>query len=714
MKTLISMVVLFMFVGVAMGEPVKMVIKEKNSFEIKTGDYTLCYNRPKVTGSENQIIILSTDSSKSIGNTVLNGSQLKPLHETLSKSITYVDTDKDITVSIITKVAWGTIESQLIAYKKYPGLIRFSGHVLASQFTTLQDNPLEFLFVGGAHQVKRYFTQIGPAAGMVYFYDRDMDLTALYFQDYSSLNDLYRLTGVENPYNSGAEGGWTEGAAKMTLYRQPEQYSVYFTNAPAPVPVEKTFLKEAVTDIAGEFGYERPKLLKIPSGKKYCLNDSYLYLTPGMENKSAKTCKRFVEMLGVIYQHIQKPSMETVDWTGEIVPKLVKNLNEPHNWLKPNNGMDYLAAYVKDHRNGYGELITQLEILVPLTEYVKKHPDQKETVQLMDKLNKTIPTFWDDSSKTFNDGIPPVANYQSGWYYFFPGAQMSDLARLGNKDAIRMFQGTREYYLKVGKKFNYQFACFDLKSEVESHVYEYDVTGLYLNIMMDYYELSGGKDKECLVAAMKCADVIAGHEFQYAYELNYTASGSVGLYRLYQATHDERYRELEYIPLANVLRWASLWECDYGVGEHVRTFWSVCPTPANHCIAECENHHNRRYLRDYYKLAGSEFTPEVKELISDSWKYGPLQSYYTLPPVLIQSGAKWSLVKEGGSETGGDVHGSWEVDYQTYVPLEDAHAGWCKEPNWYDKNPKNGTVGQEIYGAGGLIWYALWQNEELK
>ena len=43
------------------------------------------------------------------------------------------------------------------------------------------------------------------------------------------------------------------------------------------------------------------------------------------------------------------------------------------------------------------------------------------------------------------------------------------------------------------------------------------------------------------------------------------------------------------------------------------------------------------------------------------------------------------------------------------IPLEDFRVGWGTDVEWWQNNAKPGVVGQEIYGAGGPIWYALWQ-----
>ena len=68
------------------------------------------------------------------------------------------------------------------------------------------------------------------------------------------------------------------------------------------------------------------------------------------------------------------------------------------------------------------------------------------------------------------------------------------------------------------------------------------------------------------------------------WEINLTAAGVAGCERLFRATGDTRFRDLAWIPLANTLRWAWLWECDYGMGEHITTFWGFCGTPGRPAV----------------------------------------------------------------------------------------------------------------------------------
>jgi len=46
----------------------------------------------------------------------------------------------------------------------------------------------------------------------------------------------------------------------------------------------------------------------------------------------------------------------------------------------------------------------------------------------------------------------------------------------------------------------------------------------------------------------------------------------------------------------------------------------------------------------------------------------------------------------------------------TVGPTVSAVADTGTDLEWWQNNSKLGVVGQEIYGAGGPIWYALWQN----
>ena len=214
------------------------------------------------------------------------------------------------------------------------------------------------------------------------------------------------------------------------------------------------------------------------------------------------------------------------------------------------------------------------------------------------------------------------------------------------------------------------------------------------------------RTRKSLAAARAAADKLADRCLDLGWQVNMSAAGAVGCEQLYQATGQQRYRDLAYIPLANTLLQAWLWEGDYGIGEHTTTFWAFSGCPAAPCSAEFENHRTRLALRQYLELAGKDLPPAVASMLEDGWKRGLTQSRFCLPPLLVAAGATPFIAGEGKTQTN-----CGEVRYDQMIPLEDIRAGWGTDIEWWQNNAKLGVVGQEIYGAGGPIWYALWQDE---
>ena len=85
--------------------------------------------------------------------------------------------------------------------------------------------------------------------------------------------------------------------------------------------------------------------------------------------------------------------------------------------------------------------------------------------------------------------------------------------------------------------------------------------------MMALYDLSGGKDTECLEAAKGAASKLRERCMDLMWEANMTAAGVVGCQQLYQATRDPPTAIWRSSRLASVLSQAWLWECDFGIGE---------------------------------------------------------------------------------------------------------------------------------------------------
>lgn len=728
---------LLAFVGAAFGatggqilgdDQVRLIKSGERSFELASGDYRISYDLDK--DKDGWILIQREGLNAAIGTKLAHGQHLdvtaagagegdiyKWTHarkdSKIFRSLRISQTAEAIEIAIQSERQWANFDSRLIAYKRQPGLLHWTvnaqakqdkafsgdstpdGHFVVTEPTSDWQRPTH-------RQVTRYAVQRGAHSGLVYFQDLAMKSLVFYFEDLTSLNDLYRLTRCDNPFNYPVPGN--PGAVKIgeaAQWFQPAADKDGNTIPPRPFePKVESFQK---------FGYERPGAFVVPKGSKLTLCDTYLYLRPADQvSGNVAICRQFVEMLADVYGHIRKPPEVPTDWRNEVVPQLVKDVLRSENTAVYKEKYKFPKAYVRYEHDDY-QLWTLLNLLHPLELYVKKHPQHREARELRDRLDAALPLYWDENLKWFSNNLPPLNPdmFFTTVYIAIPSEMMADLALLGNENAKKLFLGARERFLLMGRACDYTFADVWLRDFSKQKVlYQFDATGVYVNLMMAYWQLSGGKDTEALEAAKAAAIKLEDRCLDLTWQVCMSARGVVGCQQLYQATGDTRYRELAYIPLANTLLQAWLWECDYGIGEKTTNFWAFSGCPAAPCSAEFEAHRTRLAFRMYLELAGAQIPTPVAEMLTDGWKRGMTQSRFSLPPLLVKDGAAGFMAAEGKSQTN-----CGEIRHDQMIPLEDVRPGWGTDLEWWQNNAKLGVVGQEIYGAGGPIWYALWQDE---
>ncbi len=627
------------------------------------------------------------------------------------RSLACQETPDAVTVRIATERQWAKFDSVIVAPKATPGLIHWTVTATAKQdkaFSGKSKPDCVFLAKGrptewgeNPQEMIRYSVMRGPCAPHVFFRDPRTKSFVYYFEDLTSLNDLYRLTKSEVPYDYPENGN--PGSVRMGKAEMYFQMSSPDGNSVKPL---KPF--EPKTEKFSEFGYERPQGVRVPAGKKLVLADTYLYLKPAEKTDNATVCRNFVEMLADIYPAIKKPDVIATDWAGRIVPQLVKDVMRPENSATLGGKHILPRAYVGYEHQDY-QLWTILQLLHPLELYVKQHPGQKDAVTLRNRLSDCLPAYLDKEWGGFHNNPAPIQQdmFFTVVYIFSQTVMMSDLARLGNENAKTMLTGFRDRLLKMGKAYDYVMADIWLRDfSKQKTYYQADSTCCYLYTMMALYDLSGGKDTECLEAAKAAARKLGERCMDLMWEANMTAAGVVGCEQLFKATGDPQYRDLAYIPLANVLANAWLWECDFGIGEKTTNFWAFSGCPAAPCSAEFENSRVRFHFKDWAAMTAGVVAPNVTSMVNDAWRRGPTQSRFTLPPLVIEAGAKDILPAEGKSQTN-----CGEIRHDQMIPLEDYRVGWGTDVEWWQNNAKPGVVGQEIYGAGGPIWYAVWQDE---
>ncbi len=621
------------------------------------------------------------------------------------------ETPDAVRATIRASRTWADFTSTVTAYKGTPGLIRWTVLAHAKQDKAVNEPPIPDceLRRGGRwsdHEVARHMVQRGPASGIVYFRDVPMQSDILYFEDFTSLSRLYELTGSANPW-LGTTDGEQRGAVRMGPAVSEFQPAEVDGKQSPPAPYREKIERHST------FGYLRPETFRIPKGQTLIVADTYVYLRPTVGDDNVAVCRAFVEMLAPIYRRIPKPPTVYTDWAGEVVPRLVRDILRPEN-SHITDGKWYPRAYVRyEHKDI--QLWNIAQLLMPLIEYCRKYPAQREAADLKAKLEATLLRFYDEKWGGFANNPAPMPDlYYTGVYLLNPVYLVSDIAVAGNADAKRMVLGYRKKLLDLGRNCRYVFADVSTRDLTSQKVlYQFDTTCMYIYVMMRIRQLNGGDDPEALAAAEAAAERLSERRMDLTWEINQTAIGVLACQWLYEATGNERYKDLAWVPLANTLRWAWLWQGNYGIGKRLVTFWGFSGTPANPHSCEYESHQVRRFVKEYLqtaRLPGEAATgprrSDVRSMLEDCWRRGPTQTRFALPPTIVQAGAAQYMAAPNGSETDCGA-----VAYDQMVPLEDFHGGWGTDLEWYQGNPKLGQVGQEIYGAGGPIWYALWQSE---
>ncbi len=708
-------------------DSVKLISRTDHSFELSSGDYSIIYDEQK--DKDGWIQISHIGSEGAIGTKLAQGQSLDVTAASVGEGDIYkwADVRKDscvfrslecqtnensIEVTFRSERQWATFESRLTAYKHQPGLIHWTVNATAKQDKAFSGDatPDAHFWTRPAttdwghtttHQVIRYAVQRGPGSPIVYFQDLPMKSLVFYFEDLTSLNDLYRITGCAVPFDYPVAGNpGAVGMGEATQWFQP-------ATKPDGSPLSaKPFVPKV--ESYEEFGYRRPSDYRITKGASLVLADTYLYLRPARDTSNISICRNYVEMMAGVYGYIRKPPQTPTNWRRDVVPQLVRDIMRPENTTHYQDRYYIPKAYV-DYEHDDMQLWTVLNLLDPLELYAKKFPEQKEALELRDRLNADLPLYWDKKLHWFCNNVAPQNPdiYMTTVYILIPAHMLADLATRGNDQAKVMLMDARDRYLLMGKTCDYTFADVWLHDFTkQSNLYQFDTTGEYLYLMMTYYKLSGGQDTEALAAAKAAAAKLEDRCLDLGWQVNMTAAGMVGCELLYKATGEQRYRDLAYIPLANTLLQAWLWECDFGVGQHTTTFWAFCGCPAAPCSAEFEAHQTRLAFRQYLELAGKELPPAIAAMLQDGWKRGLTQSRFSLPPLLEACGAGSYMAEDGKNQTD-----CGEIRHNQMIPLEDFRTGWGTDIEWWENNAKLGVVGQEIYGAGGPIWYGIWQDE---
>lgn len=494
--------------------------------------------------------------------------------------------------------------------------------------------------------------------------------------------------------------GTRSGQLYINLTRPKAGSVFYLQNLTALADYNQDTETSAGETVGGEWpevGFALPPTLKlkpIKANKAYVLSEAFVAFSEEVPADEPATTKQYLDLLAALYLQLPKPDTHYKHWPDILKSGLTDLIDSPACWSQV-DGHQYFNAYVCDYDTA-PEIMVQLAVLLPLLDYVEWNDSQLE---IMKKIKEGLPAFYEEKYGTVMRWHPKTADkmkddeeqkkplVMDAWYLHHPLLNLSRLALKGDKVAEKLFLDSLEFSIKVAHHFNYNWPVFykmDTLEVIKAETQpgkggEKDVPGLYAHVMLQAWELTG--EKRYLAEAEKSAQRLQGLGFELFYQANNTAFSAGALLRLYKITKKQVYLDLSYLCLANIFRNMQLWDCNYGYGKNLPTFFALFPLNDAPYTAVYEEQEVFCAFHDYLRHAKDvEIEPSVRLLMAEYIRFLVERAVYYYPTML----PKEMLVEK--PKVG-------ELDPNLWIALEDLHDGW----------EQSGNVGQEVYGAGNAF-----------
>lgn len=445
-----------------------------------------------------------------------------------------------------------------------------------------------------------------------------------------------------------------------------------------------------------ELGFALPAATEKPlqAGKKVTICDAFVAFGRQVPETEPDMIRQYLDLLARIYLFLPLPQTAYQHWPDILERGLKDLIDSPGCWTQV-AGHQYFNAYVSDYQTP-PEIMVQLAVLLPLLDYVEW---SARDLEVMKTIKQGLPAFYDQKLGTITRWLPAAEDKLEGeeeqkqpgvmdsWYLHHPLLNLSRLALKGDEVCKQLFLNSLDYAIKVARHFKYEWPVFYkmdtlevLKAETaEGMGGEKDVAGIYAHVMLQAWELT--HEKRYMDEAEKAVQTLPGMGFQVFYQANNTAFSAGALLRLYKITKKEVYLNLSYMCLAGIFRNTQLWDCNYGYGKNLPTFFALFPLNDAPYTAVYEEQEVFCAMHDYLRHAeGVDILPSVRLLIAEYIRYLVDRAVYYYPTMLP------SEMLEEKPKIG-------EVDPKLWIALEDLQDGWLK----------SGTVGQEVYGAGNAF-----------
>lgn len=426
-----------------------------------------------------------------------------------------------------------------------------------------------------------------------------------------------------------------------------------------------------------------PPTAPLKAGQTYVVSDAYLGLRTECATNETEEARLFIDMIGDIYPHLDRPKPRFHDWTARAEQTLHDLKTAPEATLR-HYGQVYLHPYTASE---YPDSMVQMSVASAIDEYQTLFGTAEP---FRNVLMAGMGRFFDKELRVIRRYLPNVgedknANAVDSWYLYHPLMNLGRLALRGDKRAKRLFVDSLDYAVKSARHFKYLWPIqydvrdFSVITETRGDGYgQTDVAGLYAYVMLQAHQLTG--DDFYVGEAQAAMHAAERMRFELVYQANLTAWGIAACIKLWRMDGDERYLAQAEVFLASFVHNSVLWDSQIGNASAYSNFFGVTCLHDAPYMAAYECFESFSAFDEVLQLAGEQLPPKVKLLLSEYRRFAFDRSWSYYPD---------ALPKEALATTIRNGH----IDRALSFPLEDLYA---------DGQPA-GQVGQEIYGSGGAF-----------
>lgn len=473
----------------------------------------------------------------------------------------------------------------------------------------------------------------------------------LYFQDLTTLNPYFAATGTKP---DGAVGGdWPE------LGYLP----------PAP-------------EMKGQ-----PEAAPLAAGREVPVSRALIALHGDSDGDEEDQARRFLQLLGKIYLHLERPAPEFRDWP-ERARKTWHDLDTSPFATISHYGARYARPYTDAE---YPDSMVQLTLLAAMCDWRGWSGEEPAPYAA---FRKGVAKFHDTTLHTLRRYLPNVgddkdADAVDSWYMYHPMLNLARLAQDGDAGARHILFDALERGIEAAHHFKYRwpiqykigdFSVITAARDEGGHG-QTDVGGIYAYLMLQAFELS--EEQRYLDEARAALEASRGARFELNYQANLTAWGAAACLRMWRITGEEEFLRQGYVFLASFFHNNAMWESEIAHARHYRNFLGATALHDAPYMALYECFDSFAAFEVCLRESGPQLEPAVRLLLAEYCKYALDRTWFYYPDALPP-------------EVLADEQRNGHIARDLSFPLEDVYV---------DGQPA-GQVGQEIYGAGAAAVFA--------